>query len=59
MTKARPIPESIDHRPGGLDKAQCANEGGMIFRVYYNGDPKLPLQWLHVDTKLSTCQEKK
>jgi hypothetical protein len=59
MSKAKPIPDSIERLPGGTEKAQCAYEGGPICRSYYGNDQDRPLPWVHVETGFTTCERKK
>ncbi len=58
MSKAVPIPDSIERRPGGIEKAQCTHEGGKIYRSYYDNDQDRPLPWVHIETGRTVCGEK-
>lgn len=52
--KATPIPDSIDRRPGGIDKASCGLCGSRITRSVALGQS---LPWWHIDTMLIYCTE--
>jgi hypothetical protein len=57
MSKATPIPDTIERRPGGIEKASCIPCGGKITRGInmWNGQSTLP--WWHVATGRIVCME--
>jgi hypothetical protein len=51
MSKATPIPNSIETRPGGIERANCVKCGAQITRV----KGEYELHWWHVITGRAIC----
>jgi hypothetical protein len=54
MSKATPIPDSIEARHGGIDIASCISCGTRITRVL-GAELTGGLPWWHVSTGRITC----
>jgi hypothetical protein len=51
MSKATPIPNSIETRPGGIERANCVKCGAQLTRV----KGEYELHWWHVITGRAIC----